>query len=405
MFHWKTIYALLCALSALAAAADPNDAATATNQFALDLYRQLAGGKPRANLLLSPYSIETALAMTCAGADGETRAELARALHFPKVQAPMHASFRALRETLASVGNGVELRVANRLFGQEGYAFDAGMLSFMHDTYAAELEPLSFRTGLDASRTRINGWVEAQTANRIRNILAPGSLDERTRLVLVNALYFKAKWADQFAKAATADLPFAVPGARDVKVRTMTRRQHYGYVHRDGFTAVSVPYTGGQLHLLVLLPDAADGLAALTPKVTPELLKEYAALGTSDVVLYLPKLKLEPETIQLVPALRALGVKTAFDPNAADFTRLAPPTTEGPLAISTVLHKTFLALDEEETEAAAATVVGIPAPTAMVHREKPKEPIVVRVDHPFLFAVQHRASGACLFLGRVVDPR
>ena len=398
--------ALLCACSALAASADdPNDAATATNQFALDLYRQLAGGKPRANLLLSPYSIETALAMTCAGADGKTREELASALHFPKVQAPMHASFRALRETLASVGNGVELRVANRLFGQDGYAFDAETLRFVQDSYAAGLEPLSFRTGLDASVTRINGWVEEQTANRIRNILAPGSLNERTRLVLVNALYFKAKWANQFKKTATADLPFAVPGAKDAKARTMTQRRHYGYLHRDGFTAVSVPYMGGQLHLLVLLPEAEDGLAALTPKVTPELLKECAALEASDVVLYLPKLKLEPETIQLVPALRALGVKTAFDQNTADFSRLAPPTPEGPLAISTVLHKTFLALDEEETEAAAATVVGKMPPTAMVRREKPKEPIVVRVDHPFLFAVQHRASGVCLFLGRVVDPR
>jgi serpin B len=185
----------------------------------------------------------------------------------------------------------------------------------------------------------------------------------------------------------------------------MVRQAQFGHSRRDGFSVVTIPYSGGEVQFLILLPDRTDGLAGLEAKATPELLADCANPEPADVILYLPKFRIEPPLFRLGKVVRSLGMRSAFDQprGTADFDRMAPRKADDYLCISEVFHKTFLVLDERGTEAAAATAVAM-APAAAMGGEKPK-PVEVRVDHPFLFAIQHRPSGACLFLGRVTEPR
>jgi len=188
-------------------------------------------------------------------------------------------------------------------------------------------------------------------------------------------------------------------------VPTMVRHAQFGYGRRDGFSVVTIPYIGGEVQFLILLPDGTDGLAGLEAKATPELLAECAKPDAADMILYLPKFRIEPPLFRLGKVLQSLGMRSAFDqpPGTANFDRMAPRKADDYLCISEVFHKTFLALDEQGTEAAAATAVAMVSAAAMVG-PKPT-PVEVRVDHPFLFAIQHRSSGACLFLGRITEPR
>ena len=215
----------------------------------------------------------------------------------------------------------------------------------------------------------------------------------------------KAPWAQEFSKHATAPLPFHLLGGKASTAPTMVQVEMLGYMKKSGFTAVTLPYVGGDLQFLILLPDGRDGLADLEQKITAATLAECAKAPQREVHLFLPKFKLTPETMELGDALKSLGMKTAFDQprGSANFDRMAPRTPNEYLFISNVFHKTFLALDEVGTEAAAATAVSV-AVALSAPAPRP-EPIEVRVDRPFLFAIQHTASGACLFLGRVTDPR
>lgn len=398
----------------------PALAAQAVNALGVDLLAH--GTQADANALLSPYSIQAALAMTYAGAAGDTRAEMARVLHYTGEEADLHPSFSALQKALEEVAirtakraesarqrggasDPVTLTIANRLFGQEGYEFRAPFLALVKDTYGAPFQPMDFvRKSAEATR-EINVWVEEKTLRRICDLIPPDGLDEETRLVLVNAVYLKAPWAEPFSGSATAPEPFHVGGGPARDMPTMVRESRCGYAHRDGFSAVTIPYSGGEVQFLVLLPDVTNGLAELEAKVTPQLLSSCARPDAVDVRLHLPKFKMEPPLFKLGKVLQSLGMKSAFDQprGSANFDRMAPRKANDYLCISEVFHKTFLALDEKGTEAAAATAVVMMRLTAAVIK-KP-EPIEVRVDHPFLFAIQHRPSGACLFLGRVTDPR
>jgi serpin B len=425
LHRWRrlSLVSLCAALGLLAvhpaAGADTAIAAQAINTLGLELLARTSA--PTNNALLSPYSIQSALAMTYAGADGQTRTEMARVLHFPNNDAALHGAFSALQAALDALtkstmqspeaqklygvsGDPVTLTVANRLFGQQGFEFRPSFLSLVKDSYGAPLEQLDFAKPAAASQT-INTWVERQTRDRIRNLVPASALSADTRLVLVNAIYLKAPWIEEFPAHATQPRPFHMCGGKTVEVPTLLRQAHFGYAQREGYAAVTIPYRGGGLHFLVLLPDAADGLAALEQKLTAAQLAACARLPTPEVILQMPKLKLEPPPLSLAKPLQALGMKSAFNVPAgsANFDRMAPPHAGASLCISEVLHKTFLALDEKGTEAAAATAVMM-APTAIAVGERPK-PIVVNVDRPYLFAIQHRASGACLFLGRVTDPR
>jgi len=400
-------------------AGDFDLAATATNQLAVDLHRQLATGDE--NLCVSPYSIESALAMTFAGAEGETRTEMARVLHLPNDGA-VPTSFSALQRSLEEMSaktadlvkeskrfggpsEPITLSIANRLFAQKGYNFREAFLSLVKQNYGAAFEPLDFVTDLAAATQHVNKWVADETRDRIRDLIPAGALNNMTRLVLANALYIKAPWADPFSDKTTHPEPFHVHGGAPVDVPMMRKTAEFGYVKRDGFTAVSLPYVGDDLQFLVLLPDDVNGLDALESKLTANVLAECAKLEARDVDLHLPKFKLEPPTIALAKRFQTLGMKSAFDQprGSADFDRMAPRKPNDYLYISQIFHKTFIAVDEKGTEAAAATAVVMMRATAIAG-PKP-QPIEVKVDRPFVYAIQHVPSGVCLFLGRVTDPR
>ena len=409
-------------IAAAPGAAQTTGPAAATNALGLDLYR-LEAAKGQGNLLLSPYSIQAALCMALGGADGGTKAEMAKVLHLTKPDAAPgeQAELRAaLEKAAADSGQMAELakkhgrkfqplqlRVANRLFGREGYPFHPDFLQRMQTDWQAPLEMAAFAKSPERARVRINRWVEQQTQERIEELIPANGVNKDTRLVLVNAIYFKAAWAAEFREAMTQPLPFHAGGTTEVNAPTMYQQHNFGYLKEAGYAAVTVPYTGYALQLLILLPEARDGLAALEKKLTAEQLAKLSkASMAKEVQLYLPKFKLTPPTLPLGDDLKLLGMKSAFDEPAgsADFSRMAPRTPEEYLRISQVFHKTFLALDEKGTEAAAATAAEATVGASATEPEKPK-PVKVRVDHPFLFAIQHRDSGLCLFLGRVTDPR
>ena len=396
-------------------------AAKATNELAVDLNRQLATGD--GNLCLSPYSIQSALAMTYAGADGETRTEMARVLHFPTNDGGVPASFFALQRSLQEMSaktaelvkqskkfggpsEPITLHIANRLFAQNGYKFREAFLSLVKQNFGGAFEPVDFIADPAAATQRINKWVADQTRDRIRDLIPGGALDKTTRLVLANALYLKAPWASEFSQNATLPEPFFVHGGAPVDVPMMRKTdKHFGYARHEGFTVVSLPYAGDDLQFVVLLPDEIDGLRKLESKLTADVLAGCAKLEKRDVDLHLPKFKLEPPTITLAEKFEALGMKTAFDKpqGSANFDKIAPRTPKDYLYISQIFHKTFIAVDEKGTEAAAATAVAMMAGTAF--RSPPPPPIEVKIDRPFIYAIQHVPSGVCLFLGRVTDPR
>jgi serpin B len=416
----KSVVVLFWLLMACAQAADFDLAAKATNQLGIDLYRQLATGDE--NLCLSPYSIETALAMTFAGADGETRTEMARVLHFPPDGDAIHASFASLQRSLGEVSEKtakiaeqskkksgpsepITLAIANRLFAQSGYDFRDPFCELVKKFYGAPFEMVNFRENPDVARIHINNWVAKQTRDKIRDLIPTRGINELTRLVLANALYLKAPWASEFNDALTKPKPFHAGGGAPVDVQTMENQKMFGYAKREGYIVVSVPYSGSELQFVAVIPDEVTGLKNLESNLNADILAEFAKLQVQDVDLELPKFKFEPPTIPLKENLEALGMKTAFDDpqGSANFDKMSPRRPDKYLAISNVFHKTFIAVDEKGTEAAAATAVVMMELTA--HFEKPKEPIHVKVDRPFLYAIQHVPSGVCLFIGRVTDPR
>jgi len=400
---------------------DAGLASSATNQFAVDLHRQLATGDQ--NLCVSPYSVETALAMTFAGADGETRDQMSRVLHLSKNGDAVDASFSSLQRSLEEMtrktaeiaaeskkrggpSEPITLAIANRLFAQSGYDFRSSFLDLVKKFYGAPFEALDFTKNADAARQHINKWVADQTRDRIRDLIPANGVNDMTRLVLANALYLKAPWASEFSEFHTKPKPFHVRGGATVDVAMMQRLNEFGYAKRDGFTAVTLPYSGGDLQFLVLLPDEVNGLQTLEKELSAEKLAQCAKLERQDVDFSMPKFKFEPPTIALAAALKALGMNSAFDQprGSANFDRIAPRKPNDYLYISDVFHKTFIAVDEKGTEAAAATAVTMMATTAMAPKPTPP-PIVVNIDRPFLYAIQHVPSGVCLFLGRVTDPR
>jgi serpin B len=414
----KLVCAFVFALALSVHAADVDLsalAARATNELAVDLYRF----GYNENLCLSPYSIESALAMTFAGADGETKTEMARVLHFPNSEDAIHGSFAELQHSLNEMAKKtvkiaeesktkggpsepITLSIANRLFAQSDYEFRNPFQALVKKFYGAPFEPLDFKKDPEAMRGHINKWVAEQTRNRIRDLIPQGGIEELTRLVLANAIYLKAPWASEFNDALTKPKPFQVRGYETVNVPTMNKVGKFGYGKQNRLTAVAIPYSGSELQFVILLPDTEVALRDLT--VDPDLLAECTKLKPQDVDLELPKFKFEPPTIPLGGILQSLGMKTAFDDpqGSANFDKIAPRKPNQYLAISNVFHKTFIAVDEKGTEAAAATAVIMREVSARLER---KEPIHVKVDRPFIYAIQHVPSGACLFIGRVTDPQ
>lgn len=367
------------------------------NSFAVDLYRQLRA-QP-GNLFFSPASISTAFAMAYAGASGSTATEMASALHFTLPPEKLHPAMGALLASFNASHQGYEFRIADALWVQQDEHFLPGFLNVTKIDYAAGLHTVDFAHASEPARININQWVEQQTANKIKDLLQPGVINAATRLVLTNAIYFKGNWQDQFEKTKTASEDFYLTAAEPIEAPLMHRTGSYAYFNGGAFQVLDLPYKGRDLSMIVLLPNAVDGLPALEQSLTASTLQDWLgkSMLVSKVNLTLPRFKITRQ-FELDSALKALGMRQAFDRATADFSAM---NGKRDLWIGAAVHKAFVDVNEEGTEAAAATGTVFRS-MAMMH-EPP--PIVFRVDHPFLFLIRDNHSGSILFIGRVTDPR
>lgn len=376
---------------------DLNQLVQGNTAFALELYSKLDRS---GNVFMSPYSISSALAMTYAGAREGTAAEMEKVLHFNQRQEGTHAAFAELQERLATAEKqgGIQLAVANSLWPQKGYPFLPEYLKQVQAAHDSTITPLDFQGDTEGARLTINDWVADKTQDKIRDLIARGGLDALTRLVLVNAIYFKGNWASPFKAVQTAPADFFVTPAAPVQVPLMVQARKYAYAEFDDCQVVKLPYAGNGLSMVVVLPKAKDGLAALEAQLTPERLAGWReALHEQQVCVYLPKFKLTWGATKLNDPLEALGMDASFDEETADFSGMDGRLNW--LYIGLVLHKAFVEVNEEGTEAAAATA-GVMKERAM----RPAAPPEFRADHPFLFLIQEEETGAILFLGRMANP-
>jgi serpin B len=287
--------------------------------------------------------------------------------------------------------------VANRIWGQMGYQFYDRFLEELSVDYGAALAEVDFRNDTEAARLAINAWVEEKTRDRIKNIVPPGSLDRLSTLVLVNAIYFKAQWMDQFSEGMTTEEPFWRSATESVPAPLMRHTDQYGYLETDDAQILELPYRGGVFSMLVYLPKERGGLAELEQKLSVDrLIEDVQDLPRRRVQVSLPRFEIT-SSFPLAEILKQLGMTTAFVADVADFTRMSQNPD---LFISEVLHKAFVKVDENGTEAAAATAVMMKA-TGMMD---PGTPVTFRADHPFLFVIRYNGTGSILFMGRVSDP-
>ncbi|WP_437593141.1 serpin family protein [Sorangium sp. So ce1000] len=377
-----------------AALADANAA------FAQRLYGTLAATADK--LFFSPASLSIALAMTYAGARGETAAQMAKTLELTLPPEALHPAFGELVKelALATGPKGPELRIANRLWGQAGLPIEPAFQSTTQQHYGAGIELVDFKGASEPARGRINQWVDEQTSGKIKDLLPAGSITPLTRLVLTNAVYFKGKWATPFDKKATKNEPFKVKPGTAPAVPMMRKTLQAGFGQAADASVLELPYEAQsperRLAMVVLLPAQVDGLAKVEQHLAAGQLKTYVeALEPARVDVALPRFKITAE-LELSKTLSALGMPLAFDRMKADFSGI---TRAEPLFISQVRHKAFVEVNEEGTEAAAATGVVIAT------RSAPAPPQVFRADHPFVFLIRDVATGAVLFMGRVTDPR
>jgi serpin B len=405
------ILVLLVATSSLGAEQATLPTATrlaeAQNRFATDLYAQLR--ERQGNLFFSPESIATAMTMTYIGAKEETAVEMANVLHIMDLRPENQDAALPLRTLVLEryaeqvklfseqQENGLELHTANALWVKANYPLNLNFVKDVKDSFSATLEPVDFRNE-PAARNRINDWVADQTSSKIQNLIAPGLLNPDTRLVLTNAIYFKAAWEEQFRKGNTKTERFHVSSVKDVDVEMMKQTHFYSLAELEGFRLLNITYEKNQASLLVLLPNEVDGLAALEGSITSEKLALWIEKTKSvSVALSLPKFKLSSK-FELNSALRALGMKKAFMAGQANFTGIASVPGE-PLYIGLVIHQAFVDVKEEGTEAAAATAVI--APTAA---PRPAEPVSFVADRPFVYIIRNNRTGSILFMGRLADP-
>jgi serpin B len=376
----------------------PDQAAVAegNNAFAVDLYSQLR--KQDGNLFFSPESISTAFAMAYAGARGSTASQMANTLHFTLPPDRLHPAMGALLTSLNAEHPGYQLHVADALWAEEDYKFLDDYLKLTSSDYGAGINRVDFKSAPEAVRQTINQWVERKTENKIKDLIPPRAISPGTRLVLTNAIYFKGDWETKFGKASTQDEDFHLSAAQTIKAPLMHIQSRFGYLKGDTFQAVDIPYKSGELSMVVLLPNDVAGLPALEQLITAANVKQWLSqLRISrKVILTLPKFKMTDQ-FELSNALGALGMAQAFQPSTADFSGM---TGKRDFWISSAIHKAFIDVNEEGTEAAAATAI-VMRSMAMAHEEMP---IVFRADHPFVFLIRDNRSGAILFMGRVNDP-
>ncbi len=391
---------LAAILSSLAAA--PCDRgittlATGNGTFAISLYKVL--GDKKGNLFFSPYSISTALSMTYLGARGTTAKEMAKTLCFSQPPAELHPAYRALITDLNGRGasGAYELVTANRLWGQKGTAFVPAFLDDEKKYYGSSLEELDFVGSTEKSRHIINRWVEKQTRDKIKHLLQPGVLTKLTRLVLTNAIYFKSAWSEVFKEGMTREEPFFPGRGEKVTVPMMHRTGHYNYCRTGDAEVALLPYKNNELSMMVILPLEKEGLEKVEQSLSYESVKNTLAKMTDkDLELALPKFK-TTSSFSMKETLEKMGMTAPFGMEA-DFSGMDGTKS---LRISAVIHKAFVDVNENGTEAAAATAVAM---TLKGMPSRPKNVIPFKVDHPFIFLIRDNKTGSILFMGRIVNP-
>jgi serpin B len=374
----------------------------AESAFAAALYGKAVTGDE--NLAVSPFSVRATLAMAWAGAHGRTAEEMARVLSLKGAPEQVHSSFAAMLRDLTAPPAGPSeraaptLRIADRLWGQQGRPFLPAFLDTLSVRYGAPLVPLDFGHAPERARTEINQWVENVTEHKIVDLIAPGLISDSTSLVLTNAIYMKAAWGSPFYTSMTKPGPFHAAGGKEVRVPLMEETgPSFSYAEIDGAKVLDLPYASSGLSMLVVLPKALDGLHALERAMTATSITRWAAAPSPQRVhVVLPRFRITAG-LSLAETLEKMGMPSAFDARTADFSGMDGTHQ---FFISAVVHQAFVAVDEAGTEAAAATAVMMPA-GASAHEALPAEFVA---DHPFLFCIRDRRTGAVLFAGRVVDP-
>ncbi|XP_015137679.2 leukocyte elastase inhibitor isoform X1 [Gallus gallus] len=372
----------------------------ANSRFALDLFRKVNETNPSGNIFFSPLSISTALAMVLLGSRGNTETQVLKTFHFDEVE-NIHSRFRALTADINRRDSSCLLRIANRLYGEKSYSFLPEFLTNTQKSYGADLAAVDFLHAYGEARKEINQWVEEKTEGKIPDLLSEGSVNSMTKLVLVNAIYFKGNWAEKFEEANTADMPFRLNKneRKTVKMMYQKKKFRFGYISDMKTRVLELPYDEREFSMIILLPDDIEddstGLQKLEQQLTLEKLQEWTRpehLYSTDVHVHLPKFKLE-ESYDLKSDLSAMGLLDIFDSAKADLSGMSGAHD---LFLSKIVHKAFVEVNEEGTEAAAATA-GI-AMLCMVIEED------FNADHPFLFFLRHNPTKSIVFFGRYASP-
>jgi serpin B len=379
-------------------------------EFALSLLRQLAAGTGD-SLFVSPYSIAAALAMVYAGADGDTRRQMAQTLHFPLDDDVLHPAFNRLERELAARaelepdndGDAFRLDVVNQTWGHETFQFQQAYLDLLARYYGAGMRQVDFRTAFEQVRLEINDWVAEQTGQRIEDLLPPRSLDADTRFVLVNAIYFLGSWKHAFEEDQTSERPFTRLDNSRVAVPMMQQTASFGHHADERTVAVSLPYVGDEIELVAMMPaDASADFQEWAGTLDREQFdRVLESMSRREVVLYFPRFE-SGSDLKLSDVLKRMGMVDAFDECDADFrgiTGIDPCIPDRSLYIDEIFHKSYVEIDEAGTEAAAATAVVMTRVTAVG-----PEPPTVRFDRPFYYFIHDRPTGTLLFVGRMLDP-
>jgi len=367
--------------------------AQSINKFSFDLYKKLKDKNKGKNLFYSPASISIALAMTYTGARGNTEKQMAKVLHFTLPQEHLYSTYSKLIENLKS-NKDYELHIANALWLQKDYKYLPEFLNIMERYYKGRFNEVDYRTNPENARLKINNWVSKETKGKIKDILNPGDITTLTRLVLTNAIYFKGKWISEFNKQFTKDEDFYLINEKIIKVKMMFQENKFNYFENGKLQLLELPYKGDKISMVIILPKNLQKLESIENTINEKKLQEWIknAVNTK-VKTYIPRFKFT-QRYDLSTILKSIGMKDAFDGAKADFSGI---DGRKDLYISKVIHKAFVEVNEEGTEASAATGV-------IMERTCIERTVTFKANHPFIFLIRDKNTGCILFMGKIINP-
>lgn len=373
---------------------DTSGLAEQNNRFALDLYQRLSPDND--NLFFSPWSLYNALAMTLGGARGNTKKQMEQVLAVDMGRGELYAAFYAVNKTINDMNRaeGVSTLCANGVWAQDGYPLQREFMKMAETSFDAKIRQVDFMTGFEHQRQQINAWVQKKTRDKIKDLLSDGVLDPQTRMVLVNAIYFKGDWQTLFDKQVTREMPFWLTPERSVRVPFMCRQGPIRYARDEYFEMIELPYKGKKFSMMILLGHPRAAIKAIAKMLTADAVQDlYDHMNEFEVRVFLPRFKIEG-AFGLSETLAAMGMTDAFD-ERADFSGM---NGSKDLYINDVIHKALIEVDEKGSEAAAATGVVMRTKSAFF------DGVTFKADHPFVFLIRENTTGAILFLGRLVNP-